>query len=253
MPLKFKVKSLDEVPEAARSFYTEGEGGFSLAVDGVVPKEKLTEFRDNNVALKRQVDEYTTKFGGIDPDKARELLAKQQQIEEKQLIEAGDVDAIVEKRIGTMAKEHQKALSTLSAERDGLQQQLHTHLVHGEVRTEALKSGILPSALDDVILRADRVFKAQDGRPAAFKGAEPLYGKDGVTPMRPAEWLESLRTEAPHLFAPSTGTGAKPGVSGGAAPAGPSVAGTVRASELRENPGKYREAIMKKELRIVPG
>jgi hypothetical protein len=250
MALKAKVATLDEVPEAARSFYTEASGGgFALAVEGVVPKEKVDEFRQNNLALKRQNEELLAKFDGIDPDAARELLGQQAQLRERKLIEAGKVDELVQERVSGLIKDHQKTLGVLTQERDGLQQQLHTHLVHGEVRTEALKAGVRAAALDDVILRADTVFRAHEGAPAAFKGKEMLYGKDGVNPLRPAEWIGTLRDTAPHLFEPSTGSGARPGPerTGGNPAVGAKQVSHTDHEAIRQN----REGIMKGEIKVV--
>jgi len=255
MTLKFRVKTLDEVPEAHRSLYVESDGGFTLPVEGAVPKDKVDEFRNSNITLRRQLEETTSRFDGIDPEKARALLTREQQIAEKKLIDAGDIDGIVQERVNGLIKDHQKTVGSLTAERDGLQRQLHTHLVHGEVRTAAIQAGVRPAALDDVVLRADQLFRAKDGVPAAFKGDEMLYGKDGVNPLRPAEWISTqLRETAPHLFEQSSGSGAQPGNgAGGARAPAASAAGTVRRSQLDADPGKYREDIMAGKLRVVAG
>ena len=69
MALKFKYKSKEEVPAEHVPFYAEREGAWQLDVEGGVAdaaalaevrkaeKAKLDEFRENNNALKRQIEE----------------------------------------------------------------------------------------------------------------------------------------------------------------------------------------------------
>jgi hypothetical protein len=58
--------------------YLEKDGEFVLDVEGVVEKARLEEvrakvdeFRSNNLALKKQLEEANERFEGIDPVKAR--------------------------------------------------------------------------------------------------------------------------------------------------------------------------------------
>jgi len=58
--------------------YIERDGAFVLDAEGAVEKAKLDEFRVNNVALIKQLDDLKKKFEGIDPEKVRELEAGDQ-------------------------------------------------------------------------------------------------------------------------------------------------------------------------------
>src|SRR5450756_2482740 len=73
MALKFKYKSKDEVPVEHLPFYAEREGVWQLDADGVADKTKLDEFRNNNTALLKQLEEQKKRFDGIDPDEFRKL------------------------------------------------------------------------------------------------------------------------------------------------------------------------------------
>ena len=59
MSLKFQIEKLEDVAENLRSLYTPHEGKFFLDVDGAVSREKLDEFRTNNI----------TRFEGPGPDR----------------------------------------------------------------------------------------------------------------------------------------------------------------------------------------
>ena len=97
MALKAVIDSLDQVAEAFRPEYTSKDGKFVLAIEGApagfVPASelatangKLTEFRDNNIALLKEVDTlkpvktefeaFKVKYDGIDPAEVVTLKAK---------------------------------------------------------------------------------------------------------------------------------------------------------------------------------
>ncbi len=219
MSLKYMVDTLDGVPDAVRPLYAEKDGKFVLAVDGVVPKEKLDEFRDNNIALRRDMDAMRAKFDGIDPDEARKLAEQAQKQRDKKLVDAGRVDELLAERVAAMKAEFDKQTGTLASERDKLSTQLGGLVVDGAIRDAAMKAGVRPTAVEDVLLRGRVVFRLQDGKAVAFDGDKPLFGKAGE-PLDVTEWVNGLADRAPHLFEPSRGAGTPPAGSGGRAPAG---------------------------------
>lgn len=217
MKLKFRVKSLSEVPEAFHSLYAEKGGEFVLEVDGAVSKDKLDEFRDSNIALKKQMDEIQAKFGDIDPDRYRELSEKAQKERDKKLIDAGKVDELVAERVDAMKADFDKQVQALSGEKEKLTSQLEGLVIDNAIRDAAAKSGVRSTAVDDVLLRGRMLFRLQDGKAVPMDGDKPIYGKTG-DPMDISEWVGTLAEKAPHLFEPSQGGGAKgtaPGQPGG--------------------------------------
>ena len=48
------------------------------------------------------------------------------------------------------------------------------------------------------------------GLPVAKRGDDVTYGKDGINPLRPEEWISTLKASgnAPHLWPASSGGGA---------------------------------------------
>ena len=56
--LKHRLDNLDGVTEDVAQHYEAGQdGAFYLQVQGMVPKKRLDEFRDNNIALAKERDE----------------------------------------------------------------------------------------------------------------------------------------------------------------------------------------------------
>lgn len=216
MSLKARIKSLSEVPEALQGFYTEQNGEFVLAVDGMVSKEKLDEFRDNNVALKRQAEELAAKLQGVDLDKYRELVDREQKERDKKLIDAGQFEQLLNERTAAMKADFEKQVKAMSDEKGKLSGQLEGLLIDNAIREAAAKSGVRATAVDDVLLRGRAMFKLVDGKATAMNGDSPQFGKDG-NPLGISEWVSGLTDAAPHLFEPSNGGGA-PKAGGNPAP-----------------------------------
>lgn len=209
MTLKAKVKTLEEIPEAARALYVEKDGEFYLPVEGMVTKEKLDEFRDTNIALKKQNEELNTRFEGVDPDQYRELSAKAQKERDKKLIDRGEVDVIVNERLAAQKQGFDRERKALEESSNKLNVQLEGLLIDNAVRDGAARCGVRPGAVDDVLLRARRVFKIIEGNAVAFEGEKQIFGTSG-NPITVAEYIsEKLAPSAPHLFEDSKGSGAR--------------------------------------------
>lgn len=209
MSIKARIKTLEEAPEAIRSLYVEKDGEFVLPVEGMVAKDKLDEFRQSNIDLKKQIETITEKYDGIDPEGARKLAEKAIKERDKKLIDAGKVDEIINERVGAAKAGFDKERKTLEDGTRKLTIQLEGLLIDNAVRDAASKSGVRAGAVDDVLLRARQVFKVVDGKAVAFEGEKELYGPKG-DPMTVGEFITGkLAESAPHLFEQSQGSGSK--------------------------------------------
>jgi hypothetical protein len=205
MGLKYRITKLEEVPETVRNLYTPEGDAFVLQVEGAVPKDKLDEFRSTNIQLSQQLE----KFKNIDPAKYNELVDLQRQLNEGELLKAGKIDEVVNGRVAAMRAELENQRDTFKTRAEKSESQLALLMIDSAARTEAVKLGVEPTALDDVVLRARGVYRMVEGS-AVPQDAEGkvIYGKDGTTPMAMTDWITGLKKSAPHLFAGSRGGGA---------------------------------------------
>lgn len=212
MGLKFIVENIETVPEAQRTLYKQVDGKYQLDVDGAVDKSKLDEFRNNNVELQKQIDKYKD----VDPVKYRELMGIQQKIQEKELLEKGEVDKLVDLRVKNMREDLETQLNQHKTAAEQANGQLSILLVDNVVQGAALKVGIHPTAIDDVKARARQVFKIENGQPVP-KGPDGkvIYDKSGEKPITVDYWMQDLKKTAPHLFIGSHGGGAGGGTGHG--------------------------------------
>jgi hypothetical protein len=223
MALKFKHQTKAEIPAELQSLYVERDGAWCLDVDGAVDRAKLEEFRGNNITLTNELKDLRQRFDGIDPDEVRKL-------EEAQQLKAGEVEKVLESRVKAVKAELEKQLSGVTLERDSLNARLTSIQIDQAVVTEATKRGLRASALPDITARARNTFRLVNGVPQALEadGQTARVGKDGVTPLTLAEWIDTQVSEAPHLFESNAGGGAASNGSGGAAGGNRSVKNPFR-------------------------
>lgn len=226
MGLKYQIAKLEDVPENVRSLYKQEGTAYVLDAEDVVPKTRLDEFRTNNIQLTQQLE----KLKDVDPVKYAELIKLQQDVEEGRLIKEGKLEEVVTLRVTNMRRELETQLNGSQTALQQANAQLAVLMIDNAVRQAAVKNGALPTALDDVVLRARTVYSMDKGQPIPKddKG-QVIYGKDGNTPMAVEDWLVGLKKNAPHLFAGSQGSGAG---GGRGAPAGSDLSKMTAAQKI---------------------
>lgn len=225
------------LPEAQRAWYAADGEGFKLdpakiEFEDVVGLKTALEkernaVRDGKAAAKKALDDAMAPFAGIDPVKTRALLSKFDNEEEAALIAAGKVDEVIAKRMSKRDAEQQKILKAAQdAEKaaQGVAETFKSRVLDNHIRAAAAKAGIHPFAVDDALLRARAIFSLNDKGDAIQAGADgaPVLGKDGKTSFGPAEWLDTMKEQAPHWF-PSGASGGGAGGSGGAGAGGKTI------------------------------
>lgn len=209
--LKYIYDTETEIPEDLRGHFTETEGKWILNCEGAAPAAKVDEFRKNNIELKKQLEA----FNGIDPKKHAELVKKEADFEMSKADTKEKVDELVSKRMAKMTEEHEAAVKTLTEEREKLNKQLTTLQVDQAVITTATEIGLRKSASEDIIARASRTWRLEDGKPVAYnEDGEKIFGRLGE-PISMKEWAEGLAKNAPHLFEENSGSDSSGGGGGG--------------------------------------
>jgi hypothetical protein len=208
MDLDYEVPALEPLAENIRGLYKPKEDGqgYVLSVKGgVVPKTKVDEFRNKNVELAKELE----KFKDVDPEKYKHILQQQKDLEEGELLRKGDVDGLVNKRVAAIVTEKDSVISARDEELSATRRMLESITINDAVKSSSLALGVLPEAIDDVILRARTTFVIEKGKTVA-RDAEgnPMFASDGTTPLTVQEWTKQLKAKAPHLFQGVQGTNA---------------------------------------------
>lgn len=211
MKLRYEYASLDEVPEAVRPLYEDRGGKFILTgVEGVKP---VTEFETVHRSLQAERDAHKatkSKLGVWGDLNAEEVLAKLDRIAELEKVAGGaldekKIDEIVETRIGSRlgpVERARKAAETALAEKDALIASLlgekKSNAIRSAVTRAAVADKVIESALEDVVLVAERLFDVTDDGKVTVK----------ETGLSVQEWLADQKAKRPHWWPQSTGGGA---------------------------------------------
>lgn len=206
MKLKPVINSINDVKEEYRELYAERDGKWYLDVEGMVEKAKLDEFRNNNITLANELKQF--KDLGLDFNELKEASETARKVREKELVDAGDIETLVKERLQSTNQQHEQALKAVTTQLEAANSQLSVLMIDNVVRTHSTKAGVLPTAVDDVLLRARSVFKVKDGNIIATgPDGKPLYNKAGAD-LTVEEYVTDLSKSAAHLFASSEGSGA---------------------------------------------
>lgn len=206
MALKALVETIDTVPEPARAFYKEADGKFILdvePVDGFALEDVsgLKNTLGKEMTLRKRLEKDVVKFKDIDPDKARDALARLEEL--GNIDPAKDADKIVNERLEAakrqLLEKHGEELKTRDGRIAGLTKTVESLMVD-QVATAALAEAkgavelLLPHVQRHTRVREDAsgafivevVDKDGNARIGNAKG-DPMTIKDLVQEMRKSE------------------------------------------------------------------
>ena len=230
MALELQYEKKEDVPEAHAELYTEVEGKWNLTgINGMVTKVDVDKL---NVALgKERTDHKETKakvaiWAELDKEKVDADLAELTEL--RAAAEAGEggkdgkekfeanVTAAAEARV-TAAKvtsdRRITELETASVEKDdkivGCEKANTVRTIGDAVRTAATASKVIDTAIEDVLMYAERQFEIND------EGLVLTRDQVGVTPgIAPDIWLSEMQDKRPHWWPLAQGGGAGGGAGG---------------------------------------
>lgn len=185
--MELEIELTTAPADTIASFYKQDGDKWTLQVKGAVPQSQITaldakvaEFRTNNIALKKQIEDITKTAPG-----------------------AGDIEKVIESRVGEMKTNFEAQITTLSQDKVKLTTNLERVVLSDSVKTAATEYGVLPGALPDVLARAREMFVVEDGIAVP---KDKKVDKDGKA-YTINTWITSLTESAGHLFAQSRGSG----------------------------------------------
>lgn len=268
---KYRITKLEDVAENLRGFYQPDPAGngYVLAVEGAVDKGKLDEFRNANVELKQKLEAGTAtlqeleafkkQFGDHDIQHILDALEVKRRAEEKELIDKGEIDKLIEKRTSEMKNSHKSELSRFQQElakaSDNSQKYRSMYqnlLTESKIREGIAAVGVLKAGADiDVINRAKiNWMLADDDNLVAMNNGEPMFSaEDATKPLSIEEWASNLARQSPYLFESTTGMGGKGGQPAGGK-GGQQVSGFVQRGDEAAKSANL-EAIAAGKVQII--
>ena len=231
MALKAVYDDNSEIPEQFRELYTERDGKFELTgITGI--KTQADVDRVNEGLRKEREDHTATKdklkaFEGVDLEQHEKDQTELVELRALRDAGAGEgfdedkfnaaVDSLAASRTATAVAPLKRELDQISTERDALlgentefKTKETNRTITDAVRQAATGLKVIDTAMDDVLMLAERVFDvSEDGRVVTKDGV-------GVTPGIEADiWFTEMQDKRPHWWPAATGGGANGGSNGG--------------------------------------
>lgn len=191
---------------------------FKSAVAAAVGQRE-SGLKNKTNELLEKLDEAKKKaaaFDGIDPDAVKKMMSSFNQSEEAKLIAEGKFDEVLNKRLERSKAEMDDRISAsekslVEAKESGaLFKSKYESKMMGDIfRDSASKSKALPGAYDDILRRAEDVFKLNElGEPEARDANGDLRKTEDGMSLTPDRFIEQLKTSSPHYWPASVSSGA---------------------------------------------
>lgn len=190
-------------------------------------------------------------YEGIDPEKARKAIEIAAKVDQKQLIDAGEVDRVrdqIKAEFTAQLTEKDKALGEATGRYDNL-------LIGNVFKTDWVRDNVaVPADMFEAAFRGN--FKVEDGKPVAYDraGNRLMSSKNVGEYATPDEAIELLVGTHPHkdnILRSSAGTGSGNPGNGGQRPGGR----IMKRSEFETKTPVEQSAIMVKaragEMQVV--
>lgn len=217
--LKEKVENAHklEVDELTVNLTNEAKVKVDEAVSGL--KTKNAEILDE----KKSLNEKLKAFDGIDVETAKVALKFHEENKDAEFLKDGTVEELIEKKISQLISDHETLVGELTenltvqtARGDKYQSKFESKLVSDDLTQEAIKQGVRPEAVSDIVLKGSMVFSV--GTESGEVEARDKDGKLAVTEDKKVltvkNWIEGLKTTSPHYWPDSEGAGAFGGKGG---------------------------------------
>lgn len=231
---KIVLPNVDAFSEEDRAHATRNEDG-SYTID-VRPTQVITEFRENNLKYKQDLDnrdatlKNIAKFFDMEIADVKELdetaignmvtemKAIKQQVADGKLVADSSLEAAIAQRVQEHKTESENRIRDLNTElnkRDtklkGLAAEMDDYVRTQEISMAVMdpKSDVRPEALPDILARARPAFKVDGNKKLIPIDAEgrTVYGPDAQNPLTVQEWLRGTLDKAPHFSKTSRGGG----------------------------------------------
>lgn len=217
-PLNAQYATQDEIPEAFRDLYEERGGQFHITkINGIKTDADVTRVTRSLTSEKEAHNTLKTSwknfFGERKPEEVQAILDRVPELEQAAAGKLDDekINGIVETRVRSKLAPVERDNQTLKAgiaERDQkiaqFEQRETIRTIHDAVRADATKLKVVDSAVDDVLMLAERVFEVNENGETVTKD-----GMNGVTPgLSPQVWLTEMQSKRAHWWPASKGGGA---------------------------------------------
>lgn len=205
-----------EVDELTINLTNSAKSQVEEAVTGL--KTKNQQILDEKKALQENLK----KFEGYDPKIVKEATEFYTKNKDAEFLKDGTVDELIEKKVSQLTSDFETQIAELNENlgKTKTTAQTYQQLFEGKtiddgIRAEAIKAGMLPTAVEDAVLRGRSIFSLDENKQIEARDSD---GKLAVTEdkkvLTTKNWVEGLKETSPHYWPQSKGAGAFGGAGG---------------------------------------
>lgn len=179
--MKFNITKAeyDALGDEMKKLYKANGDGYQAQIEGAVDKSKLDEFRDNNTKLQADLK----KFDGVDLAAHKAALETQRKLDDKKLVESGDIEGLINKRMASLTADYDGKLATMQGKLDTADKNTGNLLTRYEIEGAATKAmaenKIKPEMVEAVTALVKSKFTLENGLAVAKDGDKYAQGKNG--------------------------------------------------------------------------
>lgn len=208
----------EELRTQAQTAYDTSVAEINDSVQGKIDEaiSGLKQKNEDLIGEKRAIQDKLKEFADIDdPVKALEALKLINENEEVRMIKDGKIEEVIEKRTSQLRSDQETTLTELKTQLqtaldngDIFKSQFNSKMIEDSLRAAALKAGVRPEAVTDILLRGNAVFSLSTGGEIEARDGQGnlLKNKDKII-ITPDIYVGSLKEEAPHYWPDSAGAG----------------------------------------------
>jgi len=213
MALAMVLDSVDDLDDGIKALYIQGDDGkYRPDLEGYEPPEKLKSALDkeraNNKVSKKALLELQSKYGDIDLEKALADMAKVKELEEANMLEKGDIDALVISKSKAAMAEKDALISKLETDNLTANSNLRKHVIDAAALNELNLLGVMePNSISMAINHVGSAFDMDAEGEIVPRSGE--FGKDGAKLLTIKEAALNFQTSHPNFYMGSGGAGGK--------------------------------------------
>lgn len=192
----------------------------TLKAEGATAVEEATTgLKDKNVEIlneKKGLQKKLKLFDGIKPEDVATEHEFYEKNKDAEFLKDGTVEELIQQKTSQLTSDHETVVTELTENHDKqlVRGDLYQGLFEAKVmddglRAEAVKQGVLPGALQDILLRGKSVFSLDDNKQIEARTSD---GKLATTAdkkvLTPKNWIEGLKETSPHYWPGSTSANA---------------------------------------------
>lgn len=236
MTLKTKIgkADYDALDDSLKTLYVESGDGYKLDAD-FEDVDGLKAKRDELLGKVSEMSKTLKAFEGIDPDKAKESIAKLTEIEDGQLLKKQQFDEVLARKKGEWDNEREGLLKKI----DGM----ISRTARQELAIKLAAHGVKQNMAEDLatILTERHIKYAENGDGVAWKTI------DGLEAVDLDKYIPGLKESKADYFAATVAGGS--GASGSKADSGNGK--SITREQYDANPTTYASQLAKGELAVT--